>query len=271
MTRLRIGIVNFLNARPLDYGIRRLGENEIVEAPPSYLYQRLLNNELDCALISSVECLRHKKQLDWCKTVGVCSHGMTRSVIYIKRKNNASPAREAKISKLWCDSNSRTSISLWECLYKKHYHLPKTELLPFSKVVSRDLFAITDTTFNGHMTFPDLDCIRSNEGGVLIGDNALAFYQSVFADQFIVYDLGQWWNDREELPFVYALWAYPHQYKIPDDFFEISLKEGLKNIKQIVEASPFSNTNEYLNKNIHYHLKQAEFEALQKFESYILK
>ena len=244
---MRIGIVNFLNTRPLDYSFRR-STYQLVEAPPSILYKLLLNKELDCALISSVECLRNKNILDWCKSIGVCARKKVESVIYFKPKEKTFSVRdrEEKINKLWVDKASRSSIALWQILYYSiHKEMPYIQNLSSSQIPSQ---------------------VTKGNGAILIGDSALNFAESKEAQYFNIYDLAKWWYDKENLPFVFALWAYPKTSKVADKFFEDSFAEGWKNLETIVKQSHYKNAYQYLKKTIHYKMKKTERLAIDCFE-----
>ena len=247
---MRIGLVNFLNARPLDYGLRRNSQDQIVESFPSRLCELILSGDLDCALISSVECLRHQDKLDWCKKFAICSQKAVRSVLYIKKKEQA---RDAPIQKLWVDSASRSSVALWQCLYFQiHKTLPALRALPAAQIPER---------------------ICKESGGILIGDAALEFSQSKEACSFALYDLGTWWSTQENLPFVFALWAYPRKRApIEDRIFEESFAQGKANMDKIIEegrASNFADAASYLRENIHYELGDAEHRALECFRQHL--
>ena len=244
---MRIGLVNFLNARPLDYAFRRNPKNEIVESSPAKLCQLILAGDLDCALISSVECLRNQDKLDWYKKLGICSHGEVRSVLYIRKKGEG---REEPIERLWSDSASRSSLALWQCLYFQiHKKLPPIEKLEASQI-------------------PEYIYKSRESGAILIGDAALRFSQSENAKDFAVYDLGAWWSSQENLPFVFALWAYPQSKAslIEESLFEDSFAQGKANMKKIIASSRIEDTESYLQKNIYYRLGKTEHRALARFQ-----
>ena len=246
---MRIGIVRFLNARPLDYAIRRLSlagstihlassespqRIEIIEEDPSRLCDLLLQGKLDCALISSVECLRNPTQIGWCQTVGICTHKRSHSILYIRRNPTTISQRdfpssfptsfptsfpkEASVSKMYYDRASRSSVALWKCLYlQSHENLPESEEIPSSEI-------------------PRL-VRQEGVGGILIGDPALQFLEDLKStkregEKWIVTDLGEWWYEKEGLPFVFALWAYPLNRPIHDSsqsLYLAALKASKKN------------------------------------------
>ena len=243
---MRIGLVSFINARPLDYSFRR-NFHDIIEADPAVLSQRLLAGDLDCALISSVECLRHSNSLGWSKKFGICGQKKIRSVIYIKKKETN---RDVAIQKLWADAASRSSVALWKCLYLQlHDALPSIETSPAESIPKR---------------------IEKDSAGILIGDKALEFMQSKTAEDYQMYDMAEWWYEKKKLPFVFGLWAYPKHKPIEDSFFQKSLDEGLKNLDKIICASPFANTDSYLKTVISYNLGTKELDGLEQFRLALL-
>ncbi len=54
---VRVGVVSFLNARPLVAGLEQLRNWVIHPAPPSQLIDLVANDEVDLALCSSVDLL----------------------------------------------------------------------------------------------------------------------------------------------------------------------------------------------------------------------
>ncbi len=261
---MRIGIVPFLNARPLDFGFRNplhfekkweqiYGEIEIFEDLPSRLSDSLQQGKLDVALISSIECFRHKETLDYCKQVGVCCKGKVISVLYVCPKGMK---REASIEVIYTDRASRTSIALWQCLYlQSHSHLPEQKTIEAKKIPTY---------------------IKDYTAGLLIGDAALEFSLSEEAKLFEVYDIGEWWESSQGgLPFVYALWAFPKDKPIDDNFFLSSLEYGIKNIDEIINFSKYPIARSYLQKHIYYKLGTKEKQAIENFllifERYQLK
>ena len=283
---MRIGIVRFLNARPLDYAIRRLSlagstihlassespqRIEIIEEDPSRLCDLLLQGKLDCALISSVECLRNPTQIGWCQTVGICTHKRSHSILYIRRNPTTISQRdfpssfptsfpkEASVSKMYYDRASRSSVALWKCLYlQSHENLPESEEIPSSEI-------------------PRL-LRQEGVGGILIGDPALQFLEDLKStkrkgEKWIVTDLGEWWYEKEGLPFVFALWAYPLNRPIHDSFFEDSLQEGLEHISDILQQNrdSFHDSKHYLTEILHYRLGKEEKLSLKHFSKYLKK
>ena len=240
---MKLGLVSYLNARPLDFYFRVEKRNEIQlsEDTPASLFQRLSKGELDAALISSVECLRHRDLLAHCDRVGVCASERVLSIIYLRRKNHERGLPQM----VYVDAGSRSSVALLDILLFKDTGL-RVPLKP---------------TPPGEI--PGL--LSEDTAGLLIGDDAMRFLEGDTGD-FVVRDLARWWQERESLPFVFALWAYPRERPVPDSFFEDALDYGLKNLEKIAASAPYSNALPYLRDILHYRLSGADRRALERFE-----
>lgn len=106
------------------------------------------------------------------------------------------------------------------------------------------------------------------EGKVLIGDKALKFYHENKDTQFI--DLAQAWNDKYNLPFVFAVLCFNKNKKILTKITKGFNKKHIKIpqyiLKQYSKRSGISNKNilDYLDK-IDYDLNLKEKRALKLF------
>lgn len=250
---MRLGLVKHLNAHPLDFGFRQDGNHDLVEDTPARLYAMLGNGELDAALISSVECLRNEHRFGYCDSVGVCCDGALRSILYFEARNGrealdllASPPK-----RILTDSGSRSSVALLQVLYHG-----TTGNLP--GIESREPEQLAEAVLN-----------QDNTGGLLIGDAALRFTQRPDAQRFFIKDLGQWWKERESLPFVFALWAYPAQHPVEHRLFQDSLDAGLNHLSEIAKESEFPFAKEYITDLLHYRLGKPEWQALGRFREHL--
>ncbi len=254
---MRIGLVSFLNAKPLGYGFFHKREHNIIQAPPAALAQLLLEGKLDTALISSVECLRNRERLSWCQTLGICTHRRAFSILYLCRRQQESKGQRrqeqetfpAPIERLYSDSGSRSSVALFQSLYyAKYRQLPQLVISEAEGLPQR---------------------IGAQDGGLLIGDAALHFRNSAESDSYQITDVGALWYQQEKLPFVFALWAYPRSKPVSDSLFHDSYQQGLENMDAIVQGSPFLETRHYLTEILHYPIGQQEQAALLRFEKYL--
>ena len=169
---LRIGCVKYLNARPLIYG----WPGEVVFDHPSALCERLASGSLDVALVSSFEFLRNPVYT-LVDGVSIASHGPVHSV-FVAHAGELSEIEEIEV-----DPASQTSINLLRCLMAESGMSPKFVIR--SRLVQRALTPRLAKFF--------------------IGDQAIRF-RDESAGTFQFWDLGEEWQKRTQLPFVYALW-----------------------------------------------------------------
>lgn len=234
-----------MNARPLGYGLLNQGSHEIVLDLPSRLYEALQQGRLDAALISSVECLR-SPGLGYSDAVGVCADGRVRSILYFERaQSKAGPVPPELPRRVLADSGSRTSQALLRVLFQKQFNAqPALVQTPASEI-------------------PAL--LAPGEGGLLIGDAALDFYERPDRDKFVLRDLGEWWKEQEGLPMVYALWAFPQSAPVAGQVFMDSLEAGLAALDSIARDSGRPGAEDYLKKILHYRLTEADKKSLNVF------
>ncbi len=166
---LRIGCVQYLNARPLihDWG------GPVVFDHPSRLCARLAGGDLDVALVSSFEFLRNPIYRI-VNGVSISSHGPVYSVVLVHA------GEVSEIEEVELDPASETSAALLRALFAERGLTPK--------------FVAT-----GELP------ITTRRARLLIGDQAIRF-RDEHADHFHFWDLGEQWRGFAQLPFVYALW-----------------------------------------------------------------
>ena len=169
---LRIGCVKYLNARPLIYG----WPGEVVFDHPTALCERLASGMLDVALVSSFEFLRNPVYT-LVDGVSIASRGPVHSV-FVAHAGELSEIEEIEV-----DPASQTSINLLRCLMAENGMSPKFVIR--SRLIQRALTPRLAKFF--------------------IGDQAIRF-RDESAGTFQFWDLGEEWQKRTQLPFVYALW-----------------------------------------------------------------
>jgi chorismate dehydratase len=169
---LRIGCVKYLNARPLIYG----WPGEVVFDHPSALCERLASGLLDVALVSSFEFLRNPVYT-LVDGISISSHGPVHSV-FVAHAGELSEIEEIEV-----DPASQTSINLLRCLMAENGMSPKFVIR--SRLIQRALTPRLAKFF--------------------IGDQAIRF-RDESSGTFQFWDLGEEWQKRTQLPFVYALW-----------------------------------------------------------------
>ena len=168
---LRIGCVKYLNARPLISG----WDTQVDFDHPAALCRKLANGELDVAFVSSFEFLEHPIYTI-ADDIAVGSDGCVDSVLLV----HTVPIRD--IEEVVLDPASRTSANLLRCLFAQ------AGLNPCMVASSASPPAIT-----------------TKSARLLIGDQAIRFRQA-HRSEYQYRDLGEWWNEATDLPFVFALW-----------------------------------------------------------------
>ncbi len=244
MPKLRVGIVNFLNSKPLAWGFLK-GHHADLFAPsfhPPALVARLLGQgNLDVGLIPSIEVQRIpglKVLPDLC----VASRHEVRSVLLISR----GPIEEVK--KVALDQNSRTSAGL-------------------SRIVLRERYGL-DPEYLYERPDPER-MLAEADAALLIGDPAL----KIDREKYQVLDLAAEWNALTGLPFVFAVWAVRPEVEMPDlsFYFKSSLRYGLSSLDNVVRESAAelgldsSEVRSYLTDNLSFFLRSEEIAGLEEF------
>lgn len=174
---MRISVVDFLNARPLVWGL--LTEPpagvEVSRDLPSECAGKLRDGRADVGLIPSIE-LRRIPDLVRVEGLGIAADSEVRSVLLV-----SNVSRE-KIRRLKLDSASRTSAALVRILLERRWGV-------VPEVVEED---------------PDAE--------LLIGDPALKARHR----GRVVIDLAAEWRSLTGYPFVFAFWAVRKSAWSPD-------------------------------------------------------
>ena len=244
MPKLRVGIVNFLNSKPLAWGFLK-GHHADLFAPsyhPPALVARLLGQgNLDIGLIPSIEVQRIPN-LRVLPDMCIAARHEVRSVLLVSR----GPVEE--IRRVALDQNSRTSATLVRILLRERYGLDPEYL---------------------HER-PDPERMLSEaDAALIIGDPALRMDR----ERYQVVDLAAEWHALTGLPFVFAVWAVRPEVEIPDlpFYFKSSLRYGLSSLDTLVRESAAelnldtSEVRSYLTDNLSFFLRREEIEGLEEF------
>jgi chorismate dehydratase len=241
--QIRIGAVEYLNTKPLVYGLAEIAPRaEVVFDLPSRLADWLAADDLDVALIPSIEFFQdpaYRIVSDAC----IACRGPVLSVKLFSRL----PAE--RIRTLALDEGSRTSAALVQILLKERYAItPRLDPLPIGAT-------LVDTR---------------TDAVLLIGDRAIHSPPGQFAE---VWDLGDEWVRWAGLPFVFAMWVARDGCELAG--IERALSEardrGVASLEEIAsrEAATKGLTVpqclSYLRDNLHFYLGPREQEGLAKF------
>lgn len=170
----RLGIVSFLNSKPLIAGLEQDRSLQLRFDVPAQLPNLLAAGEVDVALVPIIDVLRATQP--WQIVSDACI-GCVGETMTVRVFSQVPPER---ITQLQIDGDSHTSVALATILWQELYAQP-LELLPL-----------------GDLTKDQPEAV------LLIGDKVVDPARASFAYEV---DLGGAWLDLTQLPFVFAVWA----------------------------------------------------------------
>jgi chorismate dehydratase len=235
---LRVGCVQYLNARPLICEYR----GEVLLDHPSGLARKMREGVIDVALVPVYEALRSP---GWpiVDNVAIASWGSVYSVYLAGR----TPVEE--MTRVALDPASLTSVNLVQCILEEFYGIRPT-----------------------YLRAPE----RSDDARLLIGNHAIDFRKRE-RDRWIYYDLGEEWWRFTGLPFVFAVWLIGLAVKKPglvaDELRSLKLC-GLSRIDRICAAEDPSRRDfcrEYLTRYIRFDLGEDEKKGLSRFRELLVQ
>lgn len=246
---LRVGIVDFLNSRPLAWGFRPETcppDVEPIYDTPARLADRLAAGDLDVGLVPVVEAAR----IDGARVLpGLCIGAVreARSVLLVSRRPIAQVRRVA------LDESSRTSAALVRLLAAERWGI--------------------DPEYLSHR--PDLDSmLDAADAALLIGDPALR----VDRRDLQIWDLAAEWRAMTGLPFVFAAWTCRAGIELTPDqkrLFTDSLEAGLADLERIVTDAAAETgldpdlLHRYFTHHLHYRLGPEERAGMDAFLRHI--
>jgi len=242
--KLKVGIVNYLNTKPLLYGLQLppISEQiELMEDHPAHLAEMLINDEIDLGLIPVAaipELPQYFIVSDYC----IGTEGEVASVCLFSEV----PMQEIK--QVYLDYQSRTSVALLKWLMKEYWDI-RPEIIDAS-----------DESFRKK--------IKGTTAALVIGDRALEQRKiSTF-----IYDLSSEWKKLTGLPFVFAAWV--SKKELPENFisfFNDANALGLHHLDVILSQNSFNgyDLKKYYTHHISYQLDERKKRGLEKFLEYI--
>ena len=256
-TRLRVGAVGYLNARPHVYGLDASSRFELRFDVPSKCAELLHEGAIDLGLIPSIEYLRGPAEAPHTyrivPDVAIASRGPVESVALYTRKE----LRDVRSIAL--DTSSRTSVALARVLCAREFRI-------------RPLFFSSG---------PDLEAMLTRaDAALLIGDSALfldpqKIGSSSGMERVEKTDLGAVWTRMTGLPFVYAFWAGRPGPLTADDVARLrrARDEGIDHVAEVAAAYSDDPRQQaigarYLRDNIKYDLGPDERAGLELFYQY---
>jgi chorismate dehydratase len=230
---LRISVVDFLNARPLTWGLLQDPPPGVTVSRdvPSVCAAKLAAGEADVGLIPSIEYQRIP-DLKIVPGLGIAASSEVRSVLLV------SDVSREKIGSVSLDPASRTSAALTRILLKRVYGLSP-------------LYSEADTKADARL---------------IIGDPAL----KTRLNGHVVLDLAAEWRAFSGHPFVFAFWAVRESAATPDvaamlrRSYAMSVHQFDRLVREEAAASGLSEpvVEDYLRHALHFELDAGDLEGL---------
>lgn len=250
MAEMRIGAVNYLNSKPLVYGLAELApESRITYDLPSRLADSLAAGRLDVALVPSVEFFRSPGS----RIVSDACVACRGPVLSVKLHFRLPPSDVRTVA---LDEGSRTSAALTQILLAEMCGVqPARESLPIG---------------DGPET-------STADAVLLIGDRAI---EPRGASGFVeIWDLGQKWVEWTGLPFVFAMWIARADTDVSNLASALSAArdQGVRHLDEIaVREGPLVGISEgvsrhYLRDNLHFTIGAKEQAGLRRFYELCVK
>jgi chorismate dehydratase len=238
--KIKVGIVSYLNTRPLIYGLQLepiASQIELIEDNPARLAEMLKDHEIDLGLIPVAAI---PELNEWYLSGDYCigTDGEAASVCLFSEV----PLEE--IRKVYLDYQSRTSVELLKWVMHEYWG------------VKPEIVVAKDEDYRRE--------IKGTTAGLVIGDRA--FEQRKLSTFF--YDLGAEWKKITGQPFVFAVWI--SSKKLPGDFiksFNEANSVGLLHIDEIVATHHFDlyDLKKYYTLHMNYLLDDKKKKAMQYF------
>lgn len=244
MSSLRISVVDFLNARPLTWGLLHEPPPgvEVLRDTPSACAARLAAGEVDAGLIPSIEYQRIPG-LEAVPGLGIAASSEVRSVLLV------SDVSRERIRSVSLDPASRTSAAL-------------------TRILLRRLYGLDPEYREGAPG-------AGEDARLIIGDPAL----KTRLNGHVVLDLAALWRSFSGHPFVFAFWAIRRRQgdsaasrtREVAAILRRSWEAGRGRFDDIVRAEAAESglseavVGDYLRHALHYELDAGDLEGLRLF------
>lgn len=260
---LRVSLVDFLNARPLTWGLLKEPPPgfSVSRDLPSVCAEKLASGEADAGLIPSIE-FKRIPGLVRVGGLGIAADSEVRSVLLVSKV-----ARD-RIRTVSLDPASRTSAVLTRLLLKRVYGLNPEYHSREAEDGRRETKGLEFTSAES-----PLPSGGTADARLVIGDPALKTRLA----GLVVLDLAAEWKSWTGFPFVFAFWAVRREAwraELPG-IFDRALRFAMENFDAMVEeelstiaaGSLLSRpmVEDYLRHCLHYRLTEADEKGLELF------
>jgi chorismate dehydratase len=243
MSVTRLGAVDYLNARPLVFGLEQKNDLFALRFDvPSKCAALLHEGSIDVGMIPSIEYLRGSSPYHVVPRMGIISDGAVASVAVFSSR----PIEHVRSIAL--DTSSRASTGLVRVLCREAFG------------IEPDFVAMP----------PGIEAmLRRCDAALLIGDPALYMDHQTLGVQKV--DLGEQWTRFSGLPFVWAFWAGRPGVLTPEQLAALTeaRDEGVAASDQIADdycgPERAALGRAYLRDNIQYVLGDRAVAGLQRY------
>lgn len=244
---ITLGVVSYLNARPLIEGLAAEPGVRLIEAVPADLADLLNSGRVDAAMIPVVDLARNGRgsgfESRWERVSDACI-GCDGPTLTVRIFSHLPPER---IDVLHADTHSHTSVALARLIWRRRY--------------GKRLRVEPVEASNGIGHCPSV---------LLIGDKVVSAPTREFEYDI---DLGSTWKDWTGRPFVFAVWATRAGINREDlaDLLNRARDRGMTMAAAIAAAQgplrgwPVPLAEEYLTRRMKYILTPAAIEGMKRF------
>ncbi len=238
--KIKVGIVSYLNTRPLIYGLRQepmASQIELWEDTPARLADMLVNGEIDLGLVP-VATIPHLPTYQVVGDYCIGTEGEVASVCLF------SEVPLEQIETVYLDYQSRSSVALLKWIMQEYWGIKPR------------LIDAENEDFRAE--------IKGTSAGLVIGDRA--FEQRKIST--FIYDLGSEWKKITGLPFVFAAWVSVKP--LPETFirdFNQANAVGLNALDDILKDIPYDlyDLRKYYTIHVSYPLNESKRKGMEKF------
>lgn len=238
--KIKVGIVSYLNTRPLIYGLRQepmASQIELWEDTPARLADMLVNGEIDLGLVP-VATIPHLPTYQVVGDYCIGTEGEVASVCLF------SEVPLEQIETVYLDYQSRSSVALLKWIMQEYWGIKPR------------LIDAENEDFRAE--------IKGTSAGLVIGDRA--FEQRKIST--FIYDLGSEWKKITGLPFVFAAWVSVKP--LPEEFirdFNQANAVGLNALDDILKDIHYDlyDLRKYYTIHVSYPLNEAKRRGMEKF------
>jgi chorismate dehydratase len=235
-----LGVVSYLNAKPLIAGLEADPDVALRFEVPSRLPALLAGGEVDAALVPVIDLLAHARSWQIVSDACLGCDGETLTVRVFSR------VAAGSVRRLHVDGDSHTSVALARIIWAE-LHGRALEIRPYAGRETEDCEAV-----------------------LLIGDKVV---NNNLIECDIETDLGAAWKTLTGLPFVFAVWAAPRELSLGDLPARLSQARdrGIQ-AAELIAADlgpglgwPVALAKRYLTTRLRYHLGEMQRRAIARF------